>query len=72
MLFFAKNHLPTQNLLSHAKSWEDVVEGVVGGEVAEYFGEGVDAGMEVEGDDVGGGGVVELADDSLDGLLGRE
>ena len=56
MLFSAKNHFPTQNLLSDAMILEDVVKDFVGGE--EVFSEdGVDGGegaAEVFGDEVGG------------------
>ena len=34
MLFFAKNHFPTQNLLTDAKMREDVVKGLGGGNEA--------------------------------------
>ena len=37
MLFFAKNHFPTQNLLSDAEVGEDVAEDVVGGDFAGDF-----------------------------------
>ena len=56
-------------LLADAETLEDGVEGVVGGDGAGDFGKGIDALMEVEGDDVAGCGTVgELALDCADGL----
>ena len=37
MLFFAKNHFPTQNLLAHAEVGEDFAEDLVGGDLAGDF-----------------------------------
>lgn len=54
MLFFAKNHFPTQNLLSDAKAGEDGGEDVRGGEGAGDGGEVVDGGAEVLGKEVAG------------------
>ena len=62
MLFFAKNHFPTQNLLSDAKfslsdteMGEDVVEGVLGGDGdAGELAEEVENVAQVFGNEVGG------------------
>lgn len=55
MLFFAKNHFPTQNLLSDAEMGEDVVEGVLGGDGgAGELAEEVENVAKVFGNEVGG------------------
>lgn len=55
MLFFAKNHFPTQNLLPDAEMREDIVESVLRGDaVAEDGVEGGDDGTEIFSDKVAG------------------
>ena len=39
MLFFAKNHFPTQNLFTDAEAAEDCAEDLVGGDFAGDFAE---------------------------------
>ena len=67
MLFYAKNHFPTQNLLSDAKVLEDVVEGVLAGDAStEDTVEGIDDGVEVFCNQVATEMRLESVDDVLE------
>ena len=60
MLFFAKNHFPTQNLLSDAEVVEDVVEGFLWGNLAAGdFGEDVEDLAEVFAEKVTAEGFID-------------
>ena len=66
MLFFAKNHFPTQNLLSDAEMLEDVVEGVLAGDAStEDAVEGIDDSVEVFCNQV----ATEMRLESIDDVL---
>ena len=68
MLFYAKNHFPTQNLLSDAKVLEDIVERVLAGDAStEDTVEGIDDGVEVFGNEV----ATEMRLESVDDVLER-
>lgn len=71
MLFFAKNHFPTQNLLSDAEMAEDVVESFLGGDLAAGdVGEMVEGEAEVFGEEVTGEVGVEAFEDTEEGSMG--
>ena len=72
MLFFAKNHFPTQNLLSDAEVLEDVAKDLVGGDVAGDGGEVVDALADVLTQEIARYAVLEALADAPDALLGLD
>ena len=66
MLFFAKNHFPTQNLLSDAKVAEDRVEHLVGRCAAANLRQGVGGVAQVEAQYLGGLSLKQFAPHLLD------